>query len=81
MTTRLAGSAGDPGIRTDGRCVQCNRRRHPESSRRYAGVLAEFDPFCSTDCCRLWHHVVRDTDGKGISGSGGLVSGTPKRYL
>ena len=43
---------GDPPIRRDGRCAVCSGRRG-EIARR------NLDPFCRTECAKLWH----DPDG------------------
>lgn len=45
---------GDPPVREDGLCVVCLRDRRPDRSRRYAGDIAKFDPFCSNLCARAW---------------------------
>lgn len=47
--------ANDPPVRPDGCCAVCGEPRKPERSRRYAGVTAELDPFCSNSCARAWH--------------------------
>jgi hypothetical protein len=46
----------DPKRRADGRCAQCGepikvaaKMREPHRSE------ARRDPFCSSECCRLWH--------------------------
>lgn len=46
---------GDPPVREDGKCVVCLKDRKPERSKRYAGITAELDPFCSNICARAWH--------------------------
>jgi hypothetical protein len=46
---------GDPPVREDGTCFVCLKPRRPERSRRYAGDIAVFDPFCSNTCAREWH--------------------------
>ena len=38
----------DPPIRKNGRCAVCNAPR-PHLAQ------AQGDPFCSTNCCRIWH--------------------------
>lgn len=45
----------EPPVRPDGLCAVCLAPRRPERSRRYAGIQAEFDPFCSSTCARHWH--------------------------
>lgn len=45
----------DPPVREDGRCFVCLKDRKPERSRRYAGDIAEFDPFCSMPCARAFY--------------------------
>ena len=40
----------DPEPRKDGRCVVC------KSPRPHLAVV-QLDPFCSTNCCKLWHRV------------------------
>jgi hypothetical protein len=47
----------DPPVRTDGRCVVCDKPRSPWRSKRYGKLEAERDPFCSSTCCRVWHGV------------------------
>jgi len=47
--------AGDPPIPADGSCFVCGKPRRPERSRRYAGMLAEMDSFCSSTCSRAYH--------------------------
>lgn len=48
----------DPPIREDGRCAlaSCGRKRKPYKPP-IAGMLVAPDPFCSTECCREWHHA------------------------
>ena len=46
--------AGDPPIPADGSCFVCGKPRRPERSRRYAGMLAEMDSFCSMPCARVY---------------------------
>lgn len=43
---------GDPPVREDGCCYVCLKERHPERSKRYAGDIAKYDPFCSSTCAR-----------------------------
>lgn len=44
-------------MRRDGLCRQCKGERHPERSRLYGGLEAEFDPFCSTVCAKAWYRT------------------------
>ena len=46
---------GDPPVRDDGLCSVCLKPRRPERSRKYARLIAEMDPFCSSTCSREWH--------------------------
>lgn len=45
----------DPPVRADGKCAVCGKKRKPERSVTYAKNQAERDPFCSTECCRVYH--------------------------
>ncbi len=47
----------DPPVREDGLCAlsSCRKPRKPERSKRYGGAEAARDPFCSTECARIWH--------------------------
>jgi len=57
----------DPPVRADGKCarVGCARdRKLTKEARRYAGDQIEFDPFCSTECCRKHHGIVWAKDDK-----------------
>jgi hypothetical protein len=47
-------SRPDPLPRRDGRCVVCRKKRHPPA-KNYAANEYITDPFCSTQCCRLYH--------------------------
>lgn len=42
----------DPPIRADKKCARqgCHQKL-PEIA------IKNFDPFCSTDCCRQYHHI------------------------
>lgn len=45
----------DPPVRADGRCHVCAKQRKPERSKKYAGLTAETDPFCSVECVRAYY--------------------------
>jgi uncharacterized Fe-S cluster-containing radical SAM superfamily protein len=51
------------------RCYVCKGDRRPERSRRYGGIVAEQDPFCSTECAKSYYGYVipLGTQGKRIS--------------
>ncbi len=80
----------DPPVRADGRCSVCKKSRQPERSKRYAGIVAETDPFCSVDCARVFHgqpsvRELRKTKfGREITPqtgkAGGTVHGTRQSY-
>lgn len=57
----------DPPVRADGRCAHpgCTKLRQPERSRKYARAEADTDPWCSTNCCRLFHGVRFASDRTG----------------
>lgn len=47
----------DPPIRPDGACAACGGSRFkPKLSVLYLRNV-KADPFCSTECARLWHGV------------------------
>lgn len=47
-----------PKPRADGRCLVCpNLRRRPARGHKSALAAWERDPFCSTECARLFHGV------------------------
>ena len=49
----------DPKVRKDGLCARrgCTKplQKITERHRRYGGALLEFEPFCSSVCCRIYH--------------------------
>lgn len=45
----------DPPVPAGGGCYVCGKQRQPRRSRRYAGLAAEIDPFCSNGCARDYH--------------------------
>jgi len=51
----------DPPVRADGRCARrgCHKlRKIPRSHHRAIDhALYELDPWCSTQCCRLYYGV------------------------
>lgn len=47
----------DPPVPSDGSCYVCGGDRRTDQSRRYAGVAALLDPFCSNTCARAYHGV------------------------
>lgn len=48
----------DPPVRPDGKCWICKGDRKVEGAYK---TDAELDPFCSTDCCRDYHGVSKET--------------------
>ena len=65
----------DPKVRRDGRCALpgCTNRLAvmTERHRRYGGDVLLIEPFCSTDCCRVWHDNPRPRYGSSVVGSDG----------
>jgi hypothetical protein len=55
----------DPPIRRNGKCIVCGGPRNPSRSRTYGGTVAELDPFCCTEHCKIWHGVVHPVGVKG----------------
>lgn len=61
MTVR-AQRPKDPPRRADGRCARypaCKKRLAEITPRhwRYGGAALLEEPFCSTECCKIWHGV------------------------
>lgn len=55
----------DPPVRKDGKCARdgCGRlRKVTKQVRKYAGDQIDFDPFCSTECCRKFHGLTWRND-------------------
>lgn len=49
-----SGVIPEPEVRPDGLCTVCLKPRQPVRSRKYAGLEAERDPFCSNTCARRY---------------------------
>lgn len=47
----------DPSVRMDGKCRQCKGSRTIPNSLLVDQSFYERDPFCSSQCCRLWHGI------------------------
>lgn len=48
MNATLRPKKKEPKIRKDGLCVVCKKERNE-------GATRNFDPFCSSDCCRAYY--------------------------
>ena len=54
-TQALEATREDPPVPEDGTCFVCRKPRKPERSRKYAGITATLDPFCRSDCARVFY--------------------------
>jgi len=80
----------DPKVRKDGLCAQCKGPRTHAVWNKYSHDAAILDPFCSTNCCRVYHgqpdldkqgREQKGTMAKGMPGRGGMRHGTPAAYM
>jgi len=51
----------DPPIRADGRCAMWGKSCSTPHGERPPLAVREHDPFCSTQCCKRYHHVEQGT--------------------